>query len=383
VNIRHLPFNTALVEYERQAEHLLNACRAADRDAIRLFNEKHPRFLDAKIPWLPKHVTAAEIVGALLDLNDARLAIARWYDFSDWEALAAFVGQATKPGSAVALFESAVDAVVGGDVDTLQSLLREHPELIQARSTRITHFDPPLHRATLLHYVAANGVEGYRQKTPKNAVEIARTLLSAGADPDSLADLYGQGCTTMSLLVSSSHPADAGLQPALVDVLVDFGASVEAVGSTKWAAPLMTALAFSYRDAAEALVRRGAQITTLDAAAGLGRDDKAALLLPSADPETRHRALALAAQLGHTAIVKLLLNAGESPNRYNPDGLHAHSTPLHQASLAGHLSVVQLLVENGARLDLKDQIYQSTPLGWAIHGGQTAVEAYLRSQSAP
>ena len=34
---------------------------------------------------------------------------------------------------------------------------------------------PPVHRATLLHYVGANGVEAYRQKTPPNATEIART----------------------------------------------------------------------------------------------------------------------------------------------------------------------------------------------------------------
>ena len=62
----------------------------------------------------------------------------------------------------------AVDAVVTGDVAALERLLRENPELVRARSTRE-------HRATLLHYVAANGVEDYRQKTPRNAVEIAKT----------------------------------------------------------------------------------------------------------------------------------------------------------------------------------------------------------------
>jgi uncharacterized protein (TIGR02246 family) len=51
-------------------------------------------------------------------------------------------------------------------------------------------------------------------------------------------------------------------------------------------------------------------------------------------------------------IVRLLLDAGEDPNRYNPDGLHSHSTPLHQAALAGHDAVVRLLVERGARLDI-------------------------------
>ncbi len=90
----------------------------------------------------------------------------------------------------------------------------------------------------------------------------------------------------------------------------------------------------------------------------------------------------LAAQHGHAEIVRLLLDAGEDPNRYNPDGNHAHSTPLHQAALAGHTAVVRLLVERGARLDIKDTIYQGTPLGWAIHAGQTAIETYLRAHGA-
>lgn len=69
-----------------------------------------------------------------------------------------------------------------------------------------------MHRATLLHYVAANGVEGYRQRTPPDVVEIAGILLQAGAEPDALADMYGAECTTMTMLVSSRPPANAGLQ---------------------------------------------------------------------------------------------------------------------------------------------------------------------------
>jgi hypothetical protein len=42
-----------------------------------------------------------------------------------------------------------------------------------------------------LHYCSANGVEGYRQKTPKNIVEITRILLEAGAEVDARADVYG------------------------------------------------------------------------------------------------------------------------------------------------------------------------------------------------
>ena len=186
----------------------------------------------------------------------------------------------------------------------------------------------------------------------------------------------------MSMLVSSCHPAKAGVQVALVETLLDFGAAVEASGSDQWGSPLMTALAFGYRPAAEALVRRGARVDNLTAAAGLGRLDDARRLLMSADPESRHRALALAAQHGHVDIVRLLLDAGEDPNRYNPVGNHSHSTPLHQAALAGHAGMVQLLVERGASLDMQDTIFRGTPLGWAIHAGQTEIENYLRDHAA-
>src|SRR5439155_1145945 len=245
-------------------------------------------------------------------------ALARWYDFGSWTRLAEYVHAVISEGSTIARFESAVDAVVGGDLAMLAALLREDPELVRARSTRVTHFDPPVHRATLLHYVAANGVEGYRQKTPKNAVKIAKVLLQSGAEVDALADMYGGHYTTMSMLVSSCHPAKAGVQVALVETLLDFGAAIEASGSAQWGSPLMTAVAFGYRSAAEALVRRGARVDNIAAAAALGRLADAAQLLATADHESRHRALALAAQHGHVEIVRLLHDAGEDPSRYNP-----------------------------------------------------------------
>jgi ankyrin repeat protein len=382
VDLNPLPFDSPLEQYQGQASDLLEAHRSGDSDAIRLIHQKHPRFLDSQTPRLPKNLTDAEVRGAEFNIADAQLTIARHYDFLSWETLAEYVEEVSRVGSAVFQFESAVEAVVGGDVKGLGALLWRNPDLIQARSTRITHFDPPVHRATLLHYVAANGVEGYRQKTPGNAVAVARTLLEAGAEVDALADVYGGQYTTMSLLVSSCHPANAGVQEALVETLVDFGAAVEPRGSAKWGSPLMTALAFGYSRTAETLVRRGARVDHVAAAAGLGRVSDVLRLLAGADAESRQRALALAAQHGHVEVVRLLLDAGEDPNRYNPEGNHAHSTPLHQAALAGHGEVVRLLVERGARLDLKDTIYRGTPLDWAVHGGQTAVAEYVRARLA-
>jgi ankyrin repeat protein len=374
-----LPFRSLLQDYEAQADALLVAWREGDTDATRFFRGHHPRFLDDRIPWLPKRLSEAEVRGVALDRSDARLALARGYSFRDWARLADWV-EGVRGDGPVARFEAAVEAVIAGEVPALARMLGERPALVRARSTVVTHHDPPVHAATLLHYVAANGVEDHRQKSPPNAAEVARVLLEAGSEPDALAGMYGGECTTMSMLVSSSPPAEAGVQVPLVETLVDHGASVEARGSGNWASPLLTALAFSFRDAAEALVRRGARVDTLAAAAGLGRVEEARQLLTAASPEDRHRALALAAQLGHVEVLRLLLDAGEDPGRYNPRGLHAHVTPLHQAVWAGHGDVVRLLVERGARLDAKDGIYESTPLGWAEYGGREEIAAYLRSR---
>ena len=147
--------------------------------------------------------------------DDPRLALARWYGFLDRPSFVQWLEAVSRPDSEVGRFERAVESVVSGDLATLSQLLAEHPELVRARSTIITSTDQPRHRATLLHYVAANGVEGWRQRTPPNAVEIATRLLGAGAEPDALADMYGGRHTTLTMLVSSVHPATAGLQVAL------------------------------------------------------------------------------------------------------------------------------------------------------------------------
>ena len=75
-------------------------------------------------------------------------------------------------------FELAVDAVVEGRITDLTDLLTTDPSLPVQRSAYG-------HRATLLHYAAANGVEIRRQVVPENAAVVAATLIAAGADPRS------------------------------------------------------------------------------------------------------------------------------------------------------------------------------------------------------
>lgn len=377
-----LPFDAPLSAYEQQADALLAGWHADDPKAIRVFRHRHPKFLDDKIAWLERRMTDDEARAVPLDRDDALLAVARWYEFADWRRLAEHVAAVGRPGP-VARFERAVEAVIDGDITALSALLRDDPELVRARSTRVNNFDPQMHRATLMHYLAANGIEGYRQRSPANAVEVARVLLDAGADPNALSWAYGGQCTILSLLVSSTPPAEAGVQVPLVEALVRGGASVEAAGKGDWTSPLSTALVFGFHATADTLVRLGAKVANVADAAGLGRVDDVKRLLPAASATDRHRALALAAQLGHADIVNWLIDAGEDPNRFNPPGTHSHTPPIHQAIAADHLAVVKVLVARGARLDIKDTIYHSTPLGWADYLEKPAIAGYLRERGAP
>ena len=350
-----LPWQASLADYQNQADALFRALAAREDDAAWRFKWEHPRFRNKNVE---------DVGAAKLDIGDAQTVIAREYGFEAWSDLEEFTR------ADVARFETAVEAVVSGDTETLRAMLRETPDLVRARSSR-------RHHATLLHYIAANGVEGSRQKTPPNAVEIAKTLTDAGAEVDALADMYDAKCTTMSMLVSSCHPANAGVQATLAELLIDSGAAFDGPG-TNWQSSVLTALAFGYRETAEALARRGAPLNDLAAAAGLGRVEETERLLPNASDERKHIAMALAAQHGHATIVRLLLDAGVDPNRLNPESYHSHSTPLHQAVWANHEDVVRLLVERGARLDIQDTVYRATPLGWAEYGNRTAIAEYLR-----
>ncbi len=358
-------YDAPLEAYERQAQELFSAVSAGEREAAWRFKWEHPRFRSRDI---------ADVRAASLTIDDARAVVAQEHAFEGWPELEAYV-EAVGRDERVRRFEAAVDAVVSGDTGVLRSLLADDPSLARERSSR-------RHHATLLHYVAANGVEGTRQRTPANAVEIATLLLGAGSDPNALADMYGERCTALSMLVSSGHPAAAGLQGALAETLIDHGAQLDGQGS-KWQSAVLTALQFGYLDTARALAARGGSAEHLAIAAGLGRLDDVARMLPHASERERHAALALAAQHGQADVVALLLDHGESPDRLNPEGFHAHSTPLHQAVWADHMHVVRLLVERGARLDIRDTLYDGTALGWADYGGRTAIAEYLRSHGAP
>jgi ankyrin repeat protein len=238
--------------------------------------------------------------------------------------------------------------------------VQENPKLTLQRSTRE-------HRATLLHYCSANGVEGYRQRTPKNIIEITRLLLEAGADVDAGADVYGSGCTTLGLTATSVHPEKAGVQEGLMQVLLDHGAAMDKPGITGGRHSLIRGcLANGRRRAARWLAEHGATLD-LEGAAGTGRldvvktffDSTARLKSPATQQELQ-RGFVWACGGGHEDVVEFLLSHGADLT----DDAGSGEPPLHMAVVGASLSIVKLLISRGAPLEQRNA-YDGTPLGQA------------------
>src|SRR5262245_28457023 len=102
-NMQLMPvsFDSKLADYQQQAEELHTAWRSWDEQAVQTIRQNHPRFLDETIKWLPKKLTEDELRRAPFELADAQLALARWYNFADWQALERYVAEVGQPGSPV------------------------------------------------------------------------------------------------------------------------------------------------------------------------------------------------------------------------------------------------------------------------------------------
>jgi len=301
-------------------------------------------------------------------LADAQFVIARSHGFESWAKFVRHLEDLARKNSAVSQFELAADAIVSGDLGTLQRLLMENPELIRARSARE-------HGATLLHYVSANGVEGYRQRTPRNAVQIAEILLQTGAEVDARAGVYGGGSTTLSLAATSVHPLRAGVQNSLLEILLDYGAMVD---SAHGPALINACLATGRQGAAVFLASRGAPLD-LEGAAGVGQLDvvksffnQDGTLKPTANTEQLQRGFLWACEFGRGDVVEFLLDKGADLRGQADSG----ETGLHWAVVGGHVAMIKPLLERGAPLE-ELNAYGGTALGqamWSFINGDPEID---------
>lgn len=190
-------------QLDQQAHRIFEAHKSGDKAVVTHITCWHPELVGHSVE---------EIMAHEFTLEDARQTIAREFGFADWPDVKIRGTEPPDPD-----FEAAVDAVVNGDVDGLRALLDHKPPLVHQKSS----FG---HRSTLLHYVGSNGVETYRQVVPSNLAEVTQILIDAGADVNATAEMYGGGSTTIALLITSSHPAEAGVMDEVVKILVDAGA---------------------------------------------------------------------------------------------------------------------------------------------------------------
>jgi uncharacterized protein len=225
---------------------------------------------------------------------------------------------------------AAFDAIHAGDVQSLERLLVDDPDLATARVA-----DPGCgDERTLLHVVA-----DWPGHFP-NGRDAVATLVAAGADVN--APFGGSHLETPLHWAASSDDVD------VLDALVDAGADIEAPGSViDGGGPLSDAVAFGQARAASRLIELGAR-ANLWQAAGLGLVERLEPLLCADPPPTRDEitnAFWCACQGGQRDAAQRLLECGADINRVGHDDL----TPLDAAIRGDAVELAEWLRSRGAR----------------------------------
>lgn len=343
--------------------------------------------------------------GQPLTRDGARAVVAREHGFGSWKALRTHVKSLVDSGEP---FARAYRAVEARDLGQLETLLGEFPGLATARGTNGND---------LLGMAGATGDE-----------RLSRLLLGHGADP-SRGNVHGW---------TPLHQAAYSNLPLLLDMLLEAGAPADVPARGDGGTPLVVALFWGHREAAEKLATHSRAPGNLRVAAGLGDADLLAELLepghpaagahrgfyrphsgfpkwqPTDDPaEVKNEALSWAARnnrtralrtlvahgaepdadvyrgtaltwaaaRGRVDAVRTLLELGAEVNRAGTFGGPKHGegvTALHLAAQNGQLDVIRTLVEHGADLGARDALFGSTPETWAEVCGQPEARELLR-----
>ena len=204
-------------------------------------------------------------------------------------------------------------------------------------------------------------------------------LLSHGADPNVICAAERE--TSLHVAARRGQSVD------VIKLLLDHGADVHirrADGKTPWD----LAARGGFDAVADLLETAGAMTAALSDAdlllAACGRGD--------ADEARRRSSTAVLAELlpadfllvteaaenGRTSTVAACLAAGFPVDTIDANG----ATALHYSAIRGRLQQVQMLLEVGAALDIRDKEHSSTPLGWAFFGADF-IREHLADRSAP
>ncbi len=242
----------------------------------------------------------------------------------------------------------AVAAIHAGDLAAIERLPPEllHRRIIEPEGYGDSYFRDPM----LLWFVAGNPS---LRRLPDNIALVTRALLAR--DPVQTDRDY-----TLELVMTSAMAREQGHQIPLMHELLEAGAT-----ATEHAVAM--ALAHGEREAVRELLGRGHPMTQPIAAA-LG-------VLQAPRREEAQLMLALAVINDQVEAARSALDAGADVNAFLP--VHGHSTALHQAVLTDDPELLALLVSRGARRDIRDTVWDGTPLDWAIHEKRQRARAFL------
>ncbi len=256
-------------------------------------------------------------------------------------------------------FRAAVRAIHAGDEAALGALLDANPELLTARAIEPDCYPRDYFRDPKLFWFIANNPT-LMQPVPDNIGAIARVMIARGVAQEDLN-------YTIELVMSAGEALGGKLRE-LTAVLLDAGAA-----ATPQA--VLVALAHWVLEPIELLLSRGHPLTAAMAAA-LGRTAELGRLLERALAAERQEAFGLAVINRQVEAARVCLDAGADVNAFLP--VHKHSVPLHQAAINDDIAMLRLLCERGADLNVRDTLWNATPLNWAVHNKKAEVEVYLR-----
>ena len=220
-------------------------------------------------------------------------------------------------------------AAILGNLDDIESILAENPELVNARDEE---GDTPLHFAMSI----------------LGSKEAVKLLIARGANVNAK---NNKGATPLHMTFTTLGDKE------MVELLVANGADVNVKEDTIGATPLHLAADKGHKDIVEFLISKGADINAKDKIGG-----------------TALHHLTMEGQEDDTNMIEFLLSKGADINA--KDNM-AGGTPLHYASMSGYITIVKFLISKGA--DAFCEAYdEATPLMLAASEGHNDVADLLR-----